>query len=191
MIAFIDDFTDGPAWDAFVSAHGQGRFSQLWAYRRIQRAYGYAPRYMAFLRDGRLVGALPAFEATSLLFSRRLLSQPFSEYGGFLLDPCLGDGEVADIIDHVREALARLALPALELHGNQGFSRPPAPFSRANPQSLASLDLSPSLDDLWKKIVSRHVRKAVNKAEREGLTWEERCDATSSGAISSRCTNCR
>src|ERR1700674_4505638 len=89
-IDVIADFDDSKTWDAYVHGHQEARFCHLFAYRCIQKAYGYIPRYFGFVRNNTLVGVLPAFETTSLFFGRRLVSQPFSEYGGFLLDPDIG-----------------------------------------------------------------------------------------------------
>src|SRR5512134_836129 len=120
MIGVIRDFADPASWDAFVEAHPEGRFSQLHGYRCIESVYGYRPCYLGFEQDGRLVGVLPSFQARSLLFGRRQISQPFSEYGGFLLDPGLAESDAAAIVERVREVLRELRVPLLETHGGQG-----------------------------------------------------------------------
>lgn len=183
MIDTVADFKDGPAWDEYVRNHPQGRFSQLFGYTCIQRVYGYRPRYFGFTRAGKLIGVLPAFEARSLLFGRRLVSQPFSEYGGFLLDDNLSEDDVGHIMETLRRFVADARLPALELHGNQGMRRGEGGFVQDNPQHLATLDLRRPLEEIWSKTISRHVRKAVRKAEREGLTSRE---ATSVETITER-----
>ena len=48
-------------------------------YGRVVACYGYKPRYLAFLRNRDLVGALPVAEVSSVLYRRRLVSQPFSD----------------------------------------------------------------------------------------------------------------
>jgi lipid II:glycine glycyltransferase (peptidoglycan interpeptide bridge formation enzyme) len=176
MISVIADFVEADRWDAFVEAHPEGRFSQLWGYRCIESVYGYRPFYIAVEREGRLVGVLPTFGASSRLFGRRQISQPFSEYGGFLLDEALDEQQARFVLERVREMLRELGTPLLEIHGDQGHGPARAHLAVANPQQLACLDLTRSEEDLWGKVISRHVRKAVNKAEREGLTCVEDSD---------------
>src|SRR5262245_43472175 len=101
MIELVEDFSDAAAWDSYVESHPEGRFSQLFGYRCVEHVYGYKPHYLSFLRAGRLVGVLPAFEARSALFGCRFLSQPFSEYGGFLLDEDLDAAARDQVFDTV------------------------------------------------------------------------------------------
>ena len=176
MIEVVEDFTDAAAWDSYVEGHPQGRFSQLFGYRCLEQVYGYRPHYLGFLRQGRLVGVLPAFEARSALFGRRLLSQPFSEYGGFLLDDDLDAAARKQIFDAVVSFMQALDHEQLETHGNFGCGAPGIRFVRGNEQQFAYLPLSAKVDEVWDKIISRHVRKAVRKSEREGLKCVERSD---------------
>ena len=183
MIEVVRESPDPGAWDRFVEAHPEGRFSQLHGYRCIEAVYGYRPCYLGFEKEGRLVGVLPSFRARSLLFGRRLLSQPFSEYGGFLLDPGLAESDAAAIVERVRGVLRELRVPLLETHGGQGQGPSRARLALTNPQQLACLDLEPSEEELWGKVISRHVRKAVNKAEREGLSCVEAHDDATLGSV--------
>jgi CelD/BcsL family acetyltransferase involved in cellulose biosynthesis len=176
MIEVAGDFTDAAAWDQYVEEHPQGRFSQLFGYRCLQEVYGYVPRYVGFLAAGRLVGVLPAFEARSALFGRRFLSQPFSEYGGFLLDAHLDAASQEEIFAATLALMRERRFTVLETHGNLGAGPPSTRFTRGNAQQFAYLRLSGSVNEIWEGTVSRHVRKAVRKAEREGLRCIERTD---------------
>jgi CelD/BcsL family acetyltransferase involved in cellulose biosynthesis len=176
MIDISTDSGSPDEWDAYVESHPEGRFCQLFGYRCVERVYGYKPWYLTFRSAGKIVGVLPCFEARSLLFGRRLLSQPFSEYGGFLLNQDLPADERRAIVDSVRTFLQAKGLRVLETHGNYGMEVPDQQLQVGNRQQLAYLDLEPSVDHLWDKVISRHVRKAVRKAEREGLRSFERTD---------------
>ena len=175
---FIDDFNDAPAWDAYVENHPESRFCQLSAYRCLEDVYGYKARYAAFRKDGRLVGVLPSFEVKSLFFGRRLVSQPFSEYGGLLLDRDLSDGDVEEIMRYLNEITAARGARALEMHGRQGIG--PCDIERylikRNAQSYAYLPLEKSLEEIWSKMVTHQVRKAVQKAQRSNVSVVERSD---------------
>ncbi len=175
---FINDFCDAPAWDAYVANHPQSRFCQLFAYRCLEPVYGYTPRYSAFRKGGRLVGVLPAFEVNSLFFGRRLVSQPFSEYGGLLLDRDLTEQDFQEIVCYLHDFIKVSGARALEMHGRQGIgSRDSDPYlTRTNPQSYAYLPLNRPLDEIWTKVITYQVRKAVQKAQRSNITVVERSD---------------
>jgi hypothetical protein len=173
---FIEDFGDAAKWDSYVEGHAQARFCHLYGYRCLESVYGYTPRYAAFLKDNRIVGVLPAFEVKSLLFGRRLVSQPFSEYGGLLLDENLSQQDVDEIIGYLRESTA--GTRALEMHGRLGIGLHDCGqhLLKSNDQSYAYLPLDTPIDVLWSKIITYQVRKAVQKAQRSNLTVVERSD---------------
>lgn len=166
----VENFSDQSAWDEYVQRHPEGRFAHMFAYQCIEKAYGYKPNYIAFTESGRIIGVLPLFHARSRIFGRRLISQPFIEYGGFLLDQQIDSEVFLEILDYLDELLKRQRIACLEMHGNQGQSVSSARIIRANPQELAVLPLDRTADDIWLNVISRHVRKAVRKAQREGLT---------------------
>ncbi len=168
----------GPSneWDEYVENHPEGRFSQLFGYRYIERVYGYKPHYLMFRSGGKTVGVLPCFEARSALFGRRLLSQPFSEYGGFLLNQDLADDERRGVVDSAWKFLESQRLEVLETHGNYGMSAPDPRLHLGNRQQLAFLELDERVDHVFEKVISRHVRKAIRKAERSGLRSVEQSD---------------
>src|SRR5215469_1121305 len=171
-IVMIDDWTDARAWDAFVEAHEQARFCHLFHYGDVVACYGYEPVRIAFVRDRTLVAVLPAALTTSLLFGRRLVSQPFSEYGGLLMDPSLESEDVLRIFTLLEDYLERHSrIRSIELHGRHGIPAQfgPGPFALGNPHHVAVLALDHTADQLWQKVVQYSVRKAVNKAQAQGV----------------------
>jgi CelD/BcsL family acetyltransferase involved in cellulose biosynthesis len=174
----VSDFTDAGRWDRYVAAHPQSRFCHLFGYRSIERAYGYRPRYFAFLRRGEIAGVLPAFEAKSVFFGTRLVSQPFSEYGGMLLNEDVTESEWSEIAAGLREFLRAGRIGALEMHGRQGLpGAAGAGLSEGNCQQYAYLPLDRPVADLWSGVVTYQVRKAVQKAQRSGITVERKSDS--------------
>ncbi len=126
MIRVEDGWRDAEAWNSFVASHPQARYCQLFGYGRVVACYGYQPRYLGFLRNRDLVGILPAAEVSSILYGRRLISQPFSEYGGMLLHPDLSDEEVQAAVGALCDYLGeRSRASSLELHGNHGLDLAP------------------------------------------------------------------
>lgn len=180
MIRMVEDYSDATSWDGFVQSIGESRFCQLYGYAQAAATYGYGSRHIAFLKDDQILAALPASKTASLFFGRKLVSQPFSEYGGMLLSPEATGSDVEEVFALTREFLAQVQLPVLELHSAASLSPESREthLVRANLRRNAVLDLSPSLDDLWSKVLSRQVRKAVRKAESSDLhVWQE-CNPT-------------
>ncbi len=122
----LREWTDAAAWDTFVRAHAESRYCQLFGYGSVVSSYYniYRPRTLAFMRNGELVGVLPATEVCSVLYGRRLISQPFSEYGGMLLHPELSNEDVQAALHALQSYLTRLGRP-LEIHGNHGLASLP------------------------------------------------------------------
>jgi len=176
MIEVLPHSGPSTEWDEYVENHPEGRFSQLFGYRCVERVYGYKPWYLMFRSGGKTVGVLPCFEGRSLLFGRRLLSQPFSEYGGFLLNPDLSDDERRGIVDSVASFLETERVEVLETHGNYGMGVADPRLKLGNRQQLAYLELDSPVEHLWENVVSRHVRKAIRKSERSGLRSVEQTD---------------
>jgi CelD/BcsL family acetyltransferase involved in cellulose biosynthesis len=176
MIQLEEDYADPASWDRFVESQPESRFCQLYGYAQAADVYGYASRHLCFLKDGSIVAVLPVSRARSLLFGRKLVSQPFSEYGGMLVSAGATSADLEEIFGLLREALVRNSLPLLELHGASSLSAEcrEAYLLLANPRHNAVLDLSLPLDELWSKALDRQARKAVKQAERFQLDiWQE------------------
>jgi lipid II:glycine glycyltransferase (peptidoglycan interpeptide bridge formation enzyme) len=76
----------------------------------------------------------------------------------------------------MREILAKGSISVLELHGQGSLSRESREIHllQANPHQSAVLDLSPSLDELWRKVLHHKVRNTVRQAENCNLhVWQE------------------
>jgi CelD/BcsL family acetyltransferase involved in cellulose biosynthesis len=180
-IALYDTWQDRAAWDGFVASHDQSRFCHLFDYGEVVGCYGYRPLRLAFVSEGKLVAALPASVAESIFFGRKLVSQPFSEYGGLLVDPSLSLEEISRVYDLLDDYLARHAqFRVLEMHGNHGIAphQDRARLAAQNPHHVAVLSLDQPLDALWNKVVQYSVRKGVNKAIANRVEAYEECSET-------------
>jgi len=180
VIDLRDDWQDKGAWDQFVERHPEALFCHYFSYATLLGCYGYVARNLCFLKDGELIGVLPAAQVNTLLTGRRLVSQPFSEYGGILLEPQLSEDDVAEVFRRLsvyRQTTLRSTL--IEMHGNHGVPhdlRDKWTVS-ALPQHVALLSLNRSEDELWHKVVRYSARKAVNQARNNGLTVEFECNS--------------
>jgi CelD/BcsL family acetyltransferase involved in cellulose biosynthesis len=179
MIVLRDDWKDAAAWDRFVEAHSESRFCHLYAYATALHCYGYRPRNIGFMKDGALVGVLPATEVNTLFSGRKLVSQPFSEYGGLLLAPELADDDIRAVLAAaIGYAQNSAKAGMLEIHGNHGV---PQSWRedwavRSVPLQVAVLPLHRPLDELWQKGINYSARKAINQARNNGLAVTFACD---------------
>ncbi len=176
MIRIEENYSDASSWDNFVESQPESRFCQLHGYAQAADVYGYKSRHICFSREGEILAVLPVSKTASLLFGRRLVSQPFSEYGGMLLSSKATSSDIEEIFGSMREVLAKDAIAVLELHGQGSLSRESleAHLLQANTHQNAVLDLSPSLDELWRKVLHHQVRKTVRQAEDCNLhVWQE------------------
>ena len=161
-------------WDNFVENHPEGRVCHLVGYSRmIKETFGYTQIYLSLKLGEELIGIFSAFVAKPLWGSRRLISQPFIEYGGPLVYN-LPEGSMALFREKIVQIMQQYKARFLEIHGGFG-----APMEEMGPlvrkvamHEYAILQLT-TCEELWEKTISRHVRKAVRKAERASLYCKE------------------
>jgi CelD/BcsL family acetyltransferase involved in cellulose biosynthesis len=164
----------GPAWDAFAAAHPHGRFIHLTGFKKtVEDVYGLRPNYWLFEEDGRLRAIFPSFFHRGILYGKRLVSQPFSEYGGILFSPDAAAAERRAILAEFPRVIQRSReagrLDYLEVRGfpdNEGADA--GLFEKVSLYECAVLPLAPGFK-LWDN-VNYSVRKNVRRARSCGLT---------------------
>jgi hypothetical protein len=89
----------GSLWDAFVKEHPHGRFIHLTGFKRtVEAVYKLRPNYWIYSKRGEIKALFPSFFHRSILYGKRLVSQPFSEYGGILFSRGLEACQKLDIL---------------------------------------------------------------------------------------------
>ncbi len=117
---FYEDKLAAP-WDSLVENHEQGRFVHLIGFKRaVEKNYHLKPVYLAYLEKNDVLGLFPGFFHQSFLFGRKIISQPFSEYGGLLLRPDLSAEKKsvirATFLEFMRKKMKEAGWPFLEMH---------------------------------------------------------------------------
>lgn len=165
----------GPEWDRWVAGHPQaGPFhGSAWA-RVLTRTYGHQPRYLALLRNGRPVVLLPLMEVNSIVTGRRGVCLPFADACAPLVFEPLDPRLLVDVLLRAAEAHS---WRHLEVRGPAGMPQEAVPsvtfFSH-------ELDLRPGAERL-RAGFDPAVRRALRKAEGEGLQIEVRTDRQAIG----------
>jgi lipid II:glycine glycyltransferase (peptidoglycan interpeptide bridge formation enzyme) len=180
LILFSDEEEDKKIlWDEYVLTHPEGRFCHLMGYKKVvERTYGYKAIYFAIEKDNRIVGIFPSFLCKSIFFGKKILSQPFSEYGGILAHE-LTQSDYEKVFEALGETMSETKVNLIEIHG--GFGIPEnikeKCLSPIFSHHCALLRLDDKVDEIWKKRISYEARKAVRKAERNGVICYEKVDA--------------
>jgi len=154
-------------WDARLAAQGRDEtFFQGTAWARVlKETYAFTPAYFATLVEGQVHALLPIMEVDSRLTGRRGVSLPFTDYCQPLASDSPGFQELFD--QAVGYGLDR-RWKYLELRGGQQFlpSAPPSQQFYVHEITLA--------DDEKRMFatLAPPVRRAVRKAQKQGLTVE-------------------
>jgi FemAB-related protein (PEP-CTERM system-associated) len=129
----------------------------------VEDAFGHKGYYLVARDNDRVCGVLPLVHVRSRFFGNRLVSQPFSDYGGCLAkSPAAADALYQYAVDVAKSCRCE----SVELRNTT-----PLPYDlhvRTDKLSMC-LPLLPDSQEVWKGL--RHkTRNRVRKAEREGFT---------------------
>lgn len=164
----INPLTD-PRWDDLVARHPRASaFHRRGWLEALQQTYGYEPFVLTSASASeRLDDGVLFCRINSWLTGSRLVSLPFADH----CDPLAGDSGEAPLIDALVEECRRQRCKYLEF-------RPLTETHAANRlQATESfyfheLDLSPSLEKLFKGLHKDSIQRKVRKAEKEQLVYE-------------------
>lgn len=161
---------DGPRWDEYVLRHMESGPYHLHAWQMsVLRAYRHRCFYLMAEDDlGRLRGVFPLILVKPPFLRGRLVSQPFCDYGGFLVDDdAVGERLVTYLLE-----LARLHDYAVDLRFRERvriLDRTPG-LDLTSFKSRTVLDLPSSSAELWQGFKSK-LRSQVKKPSKEGLKF--------------------
>ena len=156
--------SDAREWDEYVVAHREGRFCHRWAYREVlERVYGYKGVYLQILADGDLAGVFPTMLCGR--GARRLISQPFNEYGGPLTGE-LTANQYEELGGLLLEVAADHGCESYEIRGglNIGVEDDTTGWARHKLYQYAVLDMDGFTDpatDAFKRQAKKSTRRAV------------------------------
>lgn len=166
----IDPLADS-RWEKLVALHPRSSIFHTRAWLEALRAtYGYRPVAYATTRGTRLEEAVVFCRIDSWLTGRRLVSLPFCDH----CQP-LASGRALDaILVHVREQERKTDLRYVELRPVTCNTQQAAGagFEVSERFSLHAIDLTAELPVLFNRMHNTSVRQMINRAEREGLTYE-------------------
>lgn len=177
----ILDASNANKWDKLVEKTSNSSVYHLWDWgEALSSAYGYQRYYLAAIQKSTIIGGLPLIHVKSWLFDDKLISLPFCEYGGPLVNSELSDEETRQVIKSLLNATDKLART---LHVKYVQIRKPTAMiveGVMNTQGYTNFqryvtfqtDLTRELDEIWAN-VHKPKRKAVRKALKSGVVAKE------------------
>lgn len=181
MIDVIPFWEDGVSWNQFVENHPEGHFCHLHEYGKVLECYGFKPNNICFTRAGNIIAVLPTTITKSILLGRRLVSQPYSEYGGLLLAPNASGGDALNILKLVVSYMKGCSVKTLEMHGIPKISDSQLEpmLSIRNKYMNATLNMDSTIEYIWGHVIHYEARKAVNKARSFNIKVISECNLQS------------
>ena len=142
-------------WDEFVEAQPAARMVHLLGFKKaVEETYHLEPFYRAYVERERIRAVFPGFFHKSVIYGKKILSQPFSEYGGIVLSAEAGATEK----DEILEEFSRTAKSVLRI---KHFDH----LEMRNPMSLEA-GLSPDFRSV------RLFKRAVRRLEAPEAMWK-------------------
>jgi Acetyltransferase (GNAT) domain len=171
MIYEINPITDR-RWENVVARHPHSSiFHTAGWLMALQRTYGYEPVVYTTSPPGEeLANGLAFCRISSLLTGRRLVSLPFSDY----CDPLLENGNSgASFIGELKSQRKSRDWKYTEIRSRNGFLKPQSGIEPANSFCCHVIDLTCDEKTLFSNFDKKSVRKRIERAEREKLTYRK------------------
>jgi len=178
-IFYDDSFSS--QWNELVEDSPHGRFIHLTGFQKVvQKCYGLEPIYLAYLENGKILSLFPGFFHRSFLLGKKIVSQPFSEYGGLLFRPDLSAEKkliiIAEFIKMMEKILGIKKYGALEM-------RHPLDLLEMGASEIETLGFEPrklfrrswleieAPEQFWSKLDPKE-RNVIRKAQAYQLKFE-------------------
>jgi CelD/BcsL family acetyltransferase involved in cellulose biosynthesis len=162
------DPTRDPRWDAFVTAHPDGRLCDSSGWLEIlARTFGYEPVHLAHEVGGVIDGVLPLCRVASPFTGNRLVSLPFSGPAGPFGTP----DAVRALVAEAARLMSVLGCRYLNIRTSRS-----APvdafdgFTAIAPFVTSRVPLVGNAEVTWRRIPNRKVRQEIAVGRRQGLT---------------------
>jgi len=168
MVCSILNEEDELQYQQYVENHPDASFEYSLDWRKIiQNNFGFIPSHVIYKdSEGKIKGILPLFKAHSI-FGTRLVAVPYAIYAGILADT---EEAQTNIINFVKEMTLKSRLKFIEIREKDSGPIYPE-FQKVSRVFNFSLQLSPDIDEVWKKLPKGSVRWGIKKAQNSGLTF--------------------
>ena len=156
-------------WDEYISSHPHSTFYHQFGWRDVvEETYGHKPIYLAAIENDKIVGVFPIFLMKNLIFGKRLISIPFSSYGGPLAN---NDYTYKHLIKKGKEIATETNSKFLEIRANPNIEQPfQEDFDKPSHGFVTFImDLSMGKENIWKNMNKKR-RNAIRNSRKNGLS---------------------
>ena len=182
MVIQIEKVTDEgyrDAWNSFVNRHPYSTPYHLWEFgEALTSTYGYERHYLIAKSNSRILGVFPLILIKSRIFGNKLLSLPFCEYGGPLVNLSFSNSEAImsclfnevltfnlKDLDYVEVRNPQLSSKLLETVAEFGLRT-------INRYITFRVDLTKDKEILWRSL-NKKTRNSTRKAIKNNLNVYE------------------
>lgn len=151
-------------WNEFLKRDRSANIYHTPKWKKIlENSFGYEPYYL-FAKDeyGQIEGLFPLIYLKSRITKNRLSSIPFAHVCG----PVGNETAVNLLVLEGIKLFKKLKVTHFEIKSFVDFYG----FKRQNAFSTYILDLSPNVEEVWKKMDKGSVRWAIKKSQKEGVS---------------------
>ena len=163
----LDQVNELKKWDDFVLSHPEGTPSHLSGWlKTIHSTYNFKPiLYVLKNQKNHIQGVFPCFFVKSVLTGSRLVSLPFSDYGGILCDPNISKEEFSETVtDYFK------SVKYVEVRGTYSENNG---FMCNNHYKRHALNLKGNIDNITKNINKKTIFYSIRKAKKNDVIITE------------------
>jgi hypothetical protein len=164
-------------WDDWVASHPKASvFHQLGWLKALARTYGYRPIVLTSTPVGkRLSDGVVFCEVKSWITGNRLVSLPFADHTEPLADEI---GDSAEFTEWMRTECRKHKWKYIELRPLFWKMQPDGPMAASQSFWFHTLDLTPSVEQIFRGLHKNCLQRRIQRAERERLFYEKGCSGT-------------
>lgn len=153
-------------WTRFVLNNSDATIYHTPEWKEVlERTFGFKPYYVFAKENGEITGMLPLFYIKSIITGNRLCLLPFSHFCG-----PIGDKKVLKSLIKEEVSLHKdLNVNYLEIRDYIDFDG----FESQNTFSTYILELSPNIEEVWKRLDKRSVMWAIKKSKKNNVIVEK------------------
>jgi hypothetical protein len=169
----LDPMLDG-RWDDLVASHPSASvFHQRGWLEALARSYGYRPVVLTSTPPGeRLSDGIVFCEIKSWITGSRLVSLPFADHAEPLRNEI---GDSFDLAVWLQNECSQQNWKYIELRPISGEMHSDGPLVASQSYWLHTLDLTPSLEQIFRNFHKNCIQRRIRRAEREHLSYEKGC----------------
>jgi GNAT acetyltransferase-like protein len=162
---------EDPRWGKFVKRHPRSSvFHRAEWLKALHQTYGYGPIVYTTSPPGAMVkNGIVFCRVDSWLTGRRLVSLPFADHCEPLVD---NPEERKEIFSSLQCALDRERLKYIEIRPMSANLPTESKMEKSSSFCFHTLDLRPTLPDLFRGLQKDSTQRKIRRAEREGLFYE-------------------